>query len=176
MQILTSKRLMALIISFTLIFVFNVFQLKAQQKTSIAGKITATYTKQEAIEVGDTESHIISIAKSEGTNVSTGEHVFMDSAQVVNISLGDLVKGTGINQGYVKFTKNSDTTFANWQSKVTTILSTEGTPITTLEGTFSFINGKGQFKNMQGTGTFKVKFIAEKTYISEWEGEYFIKK
>jgi len=176
MQTLNSKLSMILIISLVLVFAFGVIPLKAQQKTSIAGKITATYTKQETIDVGDIEGHIISLAKSEGVNVSTGEHEFMDSSQVVNISFGDLVKGNGVNQGYVKFAKNGDTSFAKWQGKVTTTLSTEGTPITTLEGTFSFIKGTGQFENMQGTGTFNVKFITEKTYISEWEGEYFIKK
>ncbi len=165
---------LGLFISLALIFALSVTTSVAQQKTSIAGKITATYTKQETIDVGDIEGHIISLAKSEGTNVSTGEHVFIDSSQVVNISLGDLVKGNGTNQGYVKFITNGDTSFAKWQGKVTTILSTEGIPITTSEGTFSFIKGTGQFENIQGTGTFKVKFTAETTYISEWEGDYFI--
>ena len=166
---------MSLFISVALIFALAVTTL-AQEKTKIAGKITVTYTKQEKIDVGDTEGHIFPMAESEGTNVSTGKNEFMDGAQVANMSFGDLVKGNGPQQGYIKFTKNGDTTFAKWESKVTTTLSDEGTPIITFEGTFSYIKGTGQLENIQGSGTYKGKFTSETTYEWEWEGEYFIKK
>ena len=175
MQIFTSKTVMALFISLALIFALTVTTL-AQEKTKIAGKMTVTYTKQEKFDVGDTEGHIISMAESEGTNVSTGKHEFMDGAQVVNMSFGDLVKGNGPHQGYIKFTKNGDTSFAKWEGKITTTISAEGTPMTTFEGTFSYIKGTGQFENIHGSGTYKGRFISETTYECDWEAEYFIKK
>ncbi len=44
-----------------------------QKKTKIAGKHTLAYTKQDTINVGDTEDHIISLYEYEGTNVSSGK-------------------------------------------------------------------------------------------------------
>ena len=44
----------------------------------MAGKITLTSTKQEAVEVGDTEGHILSLNVMEGTRQSTGPEPFID--------------------------------------------------------------------------------------------------
>jgi hypothetical protein len=170
------KTLMILFISLILIFASGVMMSIAQEKTQIAGKFTATYLKQETIEVGDTEGHIVYLEQTEGTNESTGEHTIMDGARVVNVSFSDLVKGNGPHQGYIKFAQNDDTYFAKWEGTVTTTLSAEGTPIITFEGTYFYIKGTGQFENIQGSGTYKGKFISETTYIAEWEGEYFIKE
>lgn len=176
MQILRFKRAMGLFISLALIFSLSVTTSEAQQKTKAAGKMTVAYTNQETIEVGDAEGHIISLGESEGINVSTGMPEFMNGAQVVNLSFGDLVKGNGPHQGYVKFAKKGDTVIAKWEGKVTTTLSAEGTPITTFAGTFSWIKGTGQFGNIQGSGTYKGEFISKTIYTSDWEGEYSIKK
>jgi hypothetical protein len=148
----------------------------AQQKTKIAGKITSAYVMEEKLNVGDAEDHIISLGESEGANVSTGENKFMDGAGVVNMSFSDIVKGNGPHQGYIKFAKNGDSVFAGWNGKIATIFSEEGAPITTFEGIFTYIKGTGRFENIQGSGTYKGKFISEKEYAVEWEGEYFIKK
>ena len=176
MQILTFNRAMVLSISLVLIFALGVTTSVAQQKIKVAGKMTLAYTKQETIDVDDAEGHFISLAESEGKNVSTGKQEFMDGAQVVNLSFGDLVKGNGPHQGYVKFAKKDDTVIAKWEGKVTTTLSAEGTPITTFEGTFSWIKGTGQFVNIQGNGTYKGGFISKTLYTSDWEGEYSVKK
>jgi len=172
MQILTSKRSMALLISLTLIFILGVVPSIAREKTKIKGEMTVAYVRQESIDIGDTEGHIISLGKSEGTNFSTGKHKFMDGAQVVNMSFGDLVKGTGPHQGYLKLTEEGDAVFCNWEGKVTT----KGTSLPTFKGTFSYIGGTGKFEGIQGDGTYKGKFISKMIYTVEWEGEYSIKK
>ena len=74
MQILTSKRSMLPFISLVLIFALGVTTSMAQQKTKIAGKMTCAYTKQEVIDAGDTEGHVLSLAEYEGANVSAGAH------------------------------------------------------------------------------------------------------
>jgi hypothetical protein len=167
---------MALFISLALTFALSTTTSLAQQKTKVAGKMTLAYTKQETMNIEDTAGHNMSLGQSDGTNISVGTHKFMDSAQVVNISFGDLAQGNGPHQGYVKFAKQADTTFAKWQGKVTTTLSPEGSPITTFEGTFAWMKGIGQFANIQGSGTYKGKFVSQTTYTVEWEGEYSIKK
>lgn len=175
MQMLTFKRSTTLFISFALIFALSVTTSRAKEKTKIAGTMTISYTKQETLDVGDTEEHIVALSEGEGVHVSTGKHKFMDGAQLVNISFGDLVKGNGPHQGYVRLTQKGETVFARWEGKITTTLSPEGTPVTTFEGSFSFITGTGQFKNIQGSGTYKGGFISRTIYTVEWEGEYFIK-
>lgn len=176
MGIFTCKRPLALFVSLALVFVFVVATSMAQQKNEIAGEITCAYIMQEKLNVGDTEGHVISLAQSEGTNISTGENEFMDGAKIVNMSFSDVVKGNGPHQGYIKYTQNGDSTFAGWNGKIATIFSDEGAPIITFEGIFTYIKGTGQFEGIQGSGTYKGKFISEKEYTVEWEGEYFIKK
>ena len=177
MQKLTPRRRMALFMSLALILAFGMTTLSiAQQKTKIAGKLTMAYTEQDMIEVGDTEGHTLTLAQAEGVNGSVGEHKFMDGAQVVTISFGDLTKGNGPHQGYIKFVKGGDTTFAKWEGQVTTKLSSEGTPVAAFEGTFSYIKGTGSFENIQGDGTYKGRFISKTIYTVEWEGEYVTKK
>ena len=138
MQTLTCKRSTILFIGFALIIALSVTTSGAQEKTKIAGKMTISYTKQEMIDVGDTEQHMVSLSEGEGVHVSTGKHQFMDGAQLVNISFGDLVKGNGPHQGYLRMSKKGETIFARWEGRVTTTLSPEDTPVTTFEGSFSF--------------------------------------
>jgi uncharacterized protein affecting Mg2+/Co2+ transport len=65
---------MVLFISLVLIFALGVTTSIAQQKTKIAGKHTFAYTKQNTINVGDIEGHIIMLNEFEGINVSTGKN------------------------------------------------------------------------------------------------------
>ena len=76
----------------------------------------------------------------------------------------------------MKLTKKDDTVFAKWKGSVMTTLSAEGTPVTTFEGSFSYIKGTGHFENIHGGGTYKGRFISKTIYTVEWEGEYFIEK
>ena len=175
MRLLTSKRAMTLFVSVALVFAIAVMPATAQEKTKIAGKFTSTQTKLDTIAIGDTEGHVFSLSEYEGTNVSTGEHKFMDGAQIANVSFSDLIKGNGPHQGYVKFSQKADATFAKWEGKVTTV-SGKDAPIITFEGTFSWTKGTGQFENIQGGGTYKGQFTSKTAYTCDWEGEYFIKK
>ena len=160
--------------SFCFVLVYSVVSLDAiaQQMTKISGKMTCAYTDRQAYESVYTEGHSLSLAESDGINISTGANVFMDGAQVVNFSFADLVKGNGPHQGYVKLLKKDDAVISKWQGKITTIMSNEGMPITTFDGTYSYVKGLGKFKNIQGNGTFRGKFISKMIYTVEWEGEY----
>jgi hypothetical protein len=95
--------------------------------------------------------------KWNGVFVSSGNTEFMDGAQVVSIMMSDLVHFSGPFQGYSIQTKKGESTFSKVEGKLTTTLSSDGTPVTTLEGTFHWIKGTGQYENIQGGGTFKVR-------------------
>jgi hypothetical protein len=146
----------------------------AQEMMKIAGKMEATYVKQEPMEVGDTEEHMMTLGRSEGMNTSTGEHMFMDGAQIVNMSFADVVKGNGPHQGYVKFAMGDDVVYAKWQGTITTMMSDEGPPMMSFEGTFTYMGGMGQYVHIKGSGMYKGHFTSETVYMVEWEGEYAI--
>jgi len=176
MQFSKLRKATTLFIGFVIVLVFCAVGLNAQQPTKVSGKITAAATHQDSIIVGDVTSHKISLMVSEGKNVNTGESEFMDGAQIVNMSYTDVIQGNGVNQGYVRFTKNGDTTFAEWQGKVETKVMPEGDPVTSMEGTYIYIRGTGSFGNIKGEGTFKGEFTSMTEYTAEWQGSYSIEK
>ncbi len=170
---LSSNNTIKQLISLAVFFTLASLGVNAQQITKISGKMTCANVDGKAFENVSAEGHRFSISQAEGINVNTGLNAFMDGAQVNNISFADLVKGNGPYQGYIKLVKKDDAVNCKWQGKITTMLN-DGIPLVTFEGTFSYINGSGAFKNIQGKGTFSGRFISKTIYIVEWEGEYLI--
>ena len=176
MQKLTFKKLIGLFISLVLILTLGVTTSIAQQKIKVEGKHTFAYTNQDSINVGDTEGHLITLSAYEGFNVSTGNDKFMDGAMDVAMGFSDLVMGNGTDQGYGKFSLNGDVIFWKHQGNIATTFSPEGMPVSTAEGSWTWTKGTGKYENIQGSGTYKGKFMSRSIFIVEWEGEYFIKK
>jgi len=175
MDILTSKRPIALV-AIVLLFTVSVTSLKAQKLTKVSGKITVAAEVHEQMSIGDVDDHTVTFSVFEGTNASTGSNKFMDGAHAVNAAYSDLVQYNGPHQTYITLSKKDDAAIAKCQGKNAVIMSPDGEPIVTFEGTFSWIAGTGRFKGIQGNGTYKGQYISPKIYTVEWEGEYFIKK
>ena len=148
----------------------------AQQKIKFAGKTTAAYIIREVVEVDDTEGHSLYLLKTEGFNESTGEHKFMDGAETVWFGIADYIKGNGPHTVYTKMSLNDNVVYSKAEGKTTTILSPEGKPVTTFEGSLTFTKGTGKYKNIQGSGTYKGKLVSSVIIVNEWEGKYFIKE
>jgi hypothetical protein len=170
----TSKTI-SLVICVALILVFSTASSQAQEPTAISGKISAVYTHEDSIGIGDAAGHVVSLTKSEGTNANTGKQDFMDGAKVFNTSFSDVVKGNGNHQGYVVFAKGSDTTIAKWKGMITTTSAPEGKSVIQMEGTFTYIYGTGNYKGISGSGTYKGSFATKSEYSAEWKGEYILK-
>jgi hypothetical protein len=170
-----TSNIISLVICVTLILVFSTATSKAQETTAISGKISAVYTHEDPIGIGDAEDHIVSLTKSEGTNANTGKQDFMDGARVFNTAFSDVVKGNGNHQGYVVFAKSSDTTIAKWKGAITTTSVSEEKSVTQMEGTFTYIYGTGKYKGISGSGTYKGSFTSKSEYSAEWQGEYILK-
>jgi hypothetical protein len=145
-------------------------------KFKVAGKQTLSYTRQERSNVGDIEGHILSLIEAEGVNESTGKIDFMNGAHVINFVTSDLINFNGPIQGYSITKKKDDSAFGKLEGKITTALSAEGIPVTTIEVRLTWINGIGQFKNIRGDATAKGIYISKNVYIVDWEGEYWIGK
>lgn len=169
-------RVVTLFVCLVMALAFGTASLNAQDATKISGKITATYTQMDSVVVGDEMGHLLTLLVSEGDNVSTAEYGFMDGAKVTNMGYYDLVNGNGIQQGYIKLAAGDDMAFAKWEGKVTTVLDTAGTPVSSMKGTFTYIKGTGKFENIKGGGTYKGGFTSKTEYAVEWQGEYLIEK
>jgi hypothetical protein len=159
-----------------LILVFGAAVSNAQEMTEISGTISLVVTQQQPIEIGDAEGHEVNFMTSDGTNENKGEHDFMASAKVTNISYSDLVNGNGTHHGYVTLTTGDDSAIAKWKGTVTTTVTADTVSNTTFEGTYTYIHGTGKYVNINGGGTYKGSFSSETEYTAEWEGKYFIKK
>lgn len=169
-------RIGVFLVCLVLALAFDPAKLNAQETTKISGKIAATYAKQDSIIVGDTVAHVLSLATSEGKNVNTGEHAFMNDAPIVNMSYANLIQGSGVHHGYIKFVKNGDVVYAKWEGKVTTVQTAEGAPSTSFDGVFEYTKGTGKFENIKGKGTYKGEFISKTEYSVEWQADYSIEK
>ncbi len=159
------------LIGFVLFLILFPFAINAQQMTKISGKMTCANVEGKAFENVSSEGHRFSISQAEGININAGSNLFMDGAQVMNTSFADLINGNGPYQGYIKLVKKDDAAMCKWQGKITTTLI-DGIPMVTFEGTFTYIDGSGAFRNIKGKGTYKGKFISKNIYLVEWEGEY----
>lgn len=176
MQICTVRQSVTSSICVALVLAFCITPLMAQKMTKISGKMTLAATTQETFEIGDTEGHTVSFSVYEGTNFNTGANEFMDGAHIVNTGHNDVIKGNGVHHTYVTVGAEDDAAFAKCEGTTATVLSEDGTPVTTFEGTFTYIGGTGAYENIHGGGTYKGKFISKKIYVVMWEAEYSIKK
>ncbi|OGC89310.1 MAG: hypothetical protein A2W25_13420 [candidate division Zixibacteria bacterium RBG_16_53_22] len=159
-----------------LLLILGAPNLFAQDKTAVGGKLTCNFVDQKQFAVDNIQGHALSLTQSAGNNISAKADSFMDGATVTNYSVGDLVKGTGYQFGYVMFTKDADTTWAKWDHETTTAIPAEGQPQTTFKGNFTYIAGTGQYKNIEGSGQYTGAFTSPTSYTVEWEGKYSIKK
>jgi len=160
----------------TVFLIFGASISLAQEKNAIGGKMSCEYADQKQFNIGDNEGHMLSVIQSTGKNASLKVGEFMDGAAVVNYSMGDLVKGSGEQYGYIMFVKGADTTFAKWDHTVTTTVTPERKNVTTFKGRFKFTRGTGQFKRIRGSGFYDGAFTSPTEYSVEWKGEYSIKK
>ena len=176
MRFLTHGRVVALFVCLVMVLAFGTASLNAQDATMISGKFSATYTQMDSVVVGDEMGHLLTLSASEGDNVSTAEYGFMDGAKVTNTGYYDLVMGNGTQQGYIKLAAGEDMAFASWEGKVTTVLDTAGTPVSSFEGTFTYIKGSGKFEGIKGGGTYTGGLTSMTGYAVEWQGKYIIEK
>lgn len=162
--------------SLTLLLIFFLVSAEttAQEKYSIAGKGTAAFKRQERSDVGDQADHKLSLAESEGVNLSTGETPFMDGAYFDSFVISDLVQYSGPFQGYFRITKDHATIFARYEGQLTTRMDDSGRPLTTLSLDFEWISGTGPYENILGGGSMTGTYLSNIIYTFEWAGEYWI--
>ena len=137
----------------------------------IAGTFDAKYVEQHPLPVPDAAGHTLVLGRAQGVNRSTGSAPYMDKGKVTNFEFADLTQGNGPQQGYISMSQDADTMISKWSGKVTTTLTPDKTPITTMEGTWIKVSGTGRYENGKGKGTYKGRFTSQTGYTVDWSGE-----
>jgi hypothetical protein len=137
----------------------------------VAGTFSVKYAEQHPLAVPDGEGHALVLGRARGTNRSTGPTLFIDKGDVTNLEFADLHQGNGPQQGYISMSQGADSLISKWSGKVTTVLSPDKTPITTMAGTWATVRGTGRYENAVGKGTYKGHFTSRAEYTVDWSGE-----
>jgi hypothetical protein len=139
--------------------------------SKIAGTFQVKYAEQHPLAVPDAEGHALVLGRAQGVNRSTGATTYMDKGKVTNFEFADLTQGNGPQHGYISMSQGADTMISKWSGQVTTVLSSDKTPVTTMQGTWTKAKGTGRYADATGKGTYKGRFTSQTEYTVEWSGE-----
>jgi hypothetical protein len=137
----------------------------------VAGTFIAQYTEQHPLNVPDAAGHTLLLVRADGRNRSTGPTPYMEGAAGVNLEMADLTQGNGSDHGYLLLSRDADSVMSKWSGKVTTTLSSNQTPSTTFDGTWTAVKSTGRYHGVAGHGTYKGQFTSRTSYAVEWQGE-----
>jgi len=153
------------------VVLLGISQIVVAETEVVAGQFTASYAKQEALPIPDSQGHVLMLGEATGSNASTNGSDYMDGAAIVNQEILDLMQGNGPHSGYVTMSKDGEQTVTRWEGKVTTTLNKDGSPNTTFKGVWQKVAGTGQYADFTGSGTYQGYFTSETDYTVDWKGK-----
>ena len=137
---------------------------------SISGSFSGTITKQFGLDLNDQSNHLLAIAEVNGTQRSS-DPLWNDS-KISYWGVNDLLNSEGTQTGYFNnLHPDGGRDFGTFEGKVST---TGGTM--TVEGTFTFTGGEGEYRGISGGGTFKTTAKSETEVEATWQGAYQLAK
>ena len=134
--------------------------------TSITGSFSGKITKQTAMPLNDQPNHQMGIAEVSGTQKSADP--LWNNSKIQYWGVTDLLDGKGSQRGYynnVHSDKGRD--WGTFEGKVTT--ANGGL---TVEGTFKFTGGDGDYRGITGGGKFQTVMKSETELECTWDGNY----
>lgn len=141
----------------------------------ISGQFRQTYVKQEVLPVPHSQNHIIMLTQANGKNTDVNKNGFMPGAKVVIQEIADLNQGNGHSSGYVTQTmENGDVVVVKIEGDISTVISADGQPNTSIKGDWVFDHGSGKYNGITGSGTYTGYFTGEKEFTVDWDGYYFV--
>jgi hypothetical protein len=138
-----------------------------------AGGYDAVYTKRDIQPIPDQDGHVLMLIEASGTAANPGGP--LDGFSVTERETADLRQGTGPQQGYVIFSKDSDQLIVKFEGNITTTLK-DGRPDTTMKGKYAITSATGALAGTQGEGSYSGYFTAENKYHIDWEGTRTVQK
>jgi hypothetical protein len=133
---------------------------------SITGSFSGKLTKQLGLSLDDQPNHQLAIAEVNGTQNSPDP--LWNNSSITYWGVTDLLDGEGTQTGYFNNVHpDQGRDWGTFEGKVTTA---DGTM--TVEGTFKFTGGDGQYRGITGAGRFKTVAKSETEVEATWNGAY----
>ena len=137
---------------------------------SIAGSFSGKITQQFGLPLNDQSNHLLAIAEVNGTQNSPDP--LWNNSRITYWGINDLLNGEGSQTGYFNnLHPDGGRDFGTFEGKV----SAAGTTMT-VEGTFKFTGGDGEYRGITGGGTFKTVSKSENEVEATWNGAYQLAK
>jgi len=137
---------------------------------SITGSFSGKITKQSSLPLTDQPNHEMSIAEVSGTQRSPDP--LWNNSNITYWGVTDLLNGKGSQRGY--FNNVHPDEGRDWGTFEGQVTATGGAM--TVEGTFKFTGGDGQYRGITGGGKFKTVMKSETELEASWEGNYELAK
>jgi hypothetical protein len=133
---------------------------------AFSGSFNGSVRGQSMVSAFDQPNHILSLAGITGTQKSSDEK--WNNSTITYWGFTDTVGGNGTQRGYfVNDHGNAGRDFGTFEAKVTTV----GGQIT-VEGTWQYTGGAGDFRELTGKGTFKTRLTSPTDVEGTWQGAY----
>ncbi len=137
---------------------------------NFTGNLKGTTTSQTLVCLNDTPEHTMILRSSTAQHTSSDEH--FNHTRHITWGTADLIRGQGHERGYfMSEHSNGDCDCGTFECKV----STNANGLITVEGTWKFTHGTGQFTGITGNGSFKGRMISPTESESTYEGSYQLK-
>lgn len=137
---------------------------------SITGSFSGKITKQSTMPLTDQPNHEMGIAEVSGTQKSPDP--LWNNSSITYWGVTELLDGKGSQRGYFNNVHpDGDRDFGTFEGKATA----EGGGMT-VEGTYKFAGGDGQYRGLTGGGKFKTVMKSETELEATWEGDYELAK
>ncbi|HZE71093.1 MAG TPA: hypothetical protein VE135_16405 [Pyrinomonadaceae bacterium] len=138
--------------------------------TPITGSFSGKIAKQSAMPLADQPNHQLSIAEISGTQKSPDP--LWNNSQITYWGITDLLDGKGSQTGYFNNVHpDQGRDWGTFEGQV----STAGGGMT-VEGTYKFEGGDGDYRGISGGGKFKTVMKSETELEAAWEGNYELAK
>ena len=137
---------------------------------SISGSFSGKITQGFGLPLFDQSDHAIAIVEVNGTQSSPDP--LWNKSNITYWGFNDLIDKQGTQTGYFNNVhSDGGRDFGTFEGKVSTVGDT-----TTVEGTFTFTGGDGQYRGITGGGNFKTVAKSETESEATWTGNYELAK
>ena len=131
-----------------------------------SGSFSGKTISQSVTNLDDMPNHEVRLATISGIQKSSDPK--WNDCGITYCDMSDLTGGSGPQRGYFTNThSNGDRDFGTFEGRV----NTSGGQ-TTLEGTWKYTDGTGEFKGITGGGTYKGRMTSPTEVENTWEGKY----
>jgi len=134
-----------------------------------SGNFSGRITKQTALTLTDQSNHELSIGEVSGTQTSPDP--LWNNSKITYWAVTDVVDGKGTQRGYFNNQHDKGRDFGTFEGKVSNAGGT-----VTVEGTWKFTGGDGDYRGITGNGTFKTTMKSETQVECAWNGNYELAK